>query len=113
VRPITSCPNAVIALDVLTGNRVEAFIHPPANVKQSQFAEDPIIANLARAPGTGEPIGRLKVTTAHRCFAVQPSRTEDIYKLYAESFRSEAHLNTVVKEEREIFRNAVTREGQR
>ena len=77
----------------------------PADVTQSQLAGDPITAKLTRAPGNGEPIGGLKVTTAHGWFAVRPSGTEDIYKLYAESFRSEAHLHAIVAEASEIVRS--------
>jgi phosphoglucomutase len=83
----------------------------PADVEQSQLAGDPIIAKLTRAPGNDEPIGGLKVTTQNGWFAARPSGTENIYKLYAESFRNEAHLNAIVAEAREIVRNAL-KKGQ-
>ena len=81
----------------------------PDDVTESQLADEPITAKLTRAPGDDEPIGGLKVTTANGWFALRPSGTENIYKLYAESFRNEAHLNVVVAEAREIVRTALTK----
>ena len=63
----------------------------------------PIIAKLTKAPGNNAPIGGLKVTTAHGWFAARPSGTENIYKLYAESFRSPSHLEAIVTEARELL----------
>jgi len=85
----------------------------PAEVKKSQLAGEPINAKLTTAPGNEEPIGGLKVTTANGWFAVRPSGTENIYKLYAESFRSEAHLNAIVADAREIVCKALTQTQQR
>ena len=59
------------------------------------------------APGNGAPIGGLKVVTENGWFAARPSGTEDIYKLYAESFKSEAHLDAIVAEAQNIVRNAL------
>jgi len=53
---------------------------------------------LDKAPGNGQPIGGLKVVTANGWFAARPSGTEDIYKIYAESFRDEAHLRQLLWE---------------
>ena len=60
-------------------------------------------AKLTRAPGNGAPIGGLKVTTAQGWFAARPSGTENVYKLYAESFRDAAHLARIVEEARAIL----------
>ncbi|GAA5514709.1 phosphoglucomutase [Deinococcus carri] len=74
----------------------------PEQVTASTLAGDPITAKLTRAPGNGEPIGGLKVTTAAAWFAARPSGTEDVYKIYAESFRGEDHLRQVMEEAREV-----------
>lgn len=79
----------------------------PERVKAATLAGDPITACLTRAPGNDAPIGGLKVTTAQGWFAARPSGTEDIYKLYAESFRSEAHLQTIVREAQQIVSAAL------
>lgn len=64
----------------------------PSDVSDSELAGDPITAVLVAAPGNGAPIGGLKVQTAHAWFAARPSGTEDVMKIYAESFRGEDHL---------------------
>ncbi|MDR2252789.1 MAG: phosphoglucomutase (alpha-D-glucose-1,6-bisphosphate-dependent) [Bifidobacteriaceae bacterium] len=64
-------------------------------VTDTELAGDPITARLVRAPGNGAPIGGLKVATDVAWFAARPSGTEDVYKIYAESFRSAAHLEEV------------------
>jgi phosphoglucomutase len=74
----------------------------PEAVQATELAGEPITAKLTRAPGNGEPIGGLKVVTASGWFAVRPSGTEDVYKLYAESFRDQGHLDTIVDEARRI-----------
>ncbi|WP_216328289.1 phosphoglucomutase (alpha-D-glucose-1,6-bisphosphate-dependent) [Deinococcus aestuarii] len=74
----------------------------PEQVTASTLAGDPITAKLTRAPGNGEPIGGLKVTTEHAWFAARPSGTEDVYKIYAESFKGEGHLRQVMEEAREV-----------
>jgi phosphoglucomutase len=66
------------------------------------LAGDPIIATLTRAPANEAPIGGLKVVTANGWFAARPSGTEQIYKIYAESFRDEAHLRTIQAEAQAI-----------
>ncbi|MBE2182377.1 MAG: alpha-D-glucose phosphate-specific phosphoglucomutase [Anaerolineae bacterium] len=70
----------------------------PEDVADSTLAGDPITARLTRVPGSDAPIGGLKVVTEGGWFAARPSGTEDIYKLYAESLSSEAHLQNIVKE---------------
>jgi phosphoglucomutase len=79
----------------------------PEKVQASELAGDPITAKLTKAPGNGAPIGGLKVTTANGWFAARPSGTEDIYKLYAESFVSEQHLERIVEEARVIVAGAM------
>ena len=61
----------------------------------------------SRAPGNGAPIGGLKVVTSSGCFAARPFGTEDIYKIYAESFQGEDHLNSIVSEAQEIVGRAL------
>jgi phosphoglucomutase len=79
----------------------------PEAVKESQLAGEPILAKLTRAPGNNAAIGGLKVVTEHGWFAARPSGTENIYKIYAESFRDEKHLEAIVAEAREIVNNAM------
>jgi phosphoglucomutase len=70
----------------------------PADVTASSLAGDPITAILTRAPGNDAPIGGLKVVTANGWFAARPSGTENVAKVYAESFRGEEHLNRLLDE---------------
>jgi phosphoglucomutase len=79
----------------------------PEDVKESDLAGEPIISKLTRAPGNNAPIGGLKVVTASGWFAARPSGTENIYKIYAESFRDESHLDTLVNEAQQIVNNAL------
>lgn len=79
----------------------------PEDVKESVLAGEPITARLTRAPGNNAPIGGLKVTAASGWFAARPSGTENIYKIYAESFRDEKHLQTIVAEARQIVSSAL------
>jgi phosphoglucomutase len=73
------------------------------DVTASELAGDPIQARLTTAPGNGAAIGGLKVMTAHGWFAARPSGTEDVYKLYAESFRGSAHLWRIQEEAQAII----------
>jgi phosphoglucomutase len=68
------------------------------DISASELAGDPIQALLTKAPGNGAAIGGLKVVTAHGWFAARPSGTEDVYKLYAESFRGPSHLQRIQEE---------------
>jgi phosphoglucomutase len=79
----------------------------PDAVTESTLAGEPITGKLTRAPGNNAPIGGLKVTTANGWFAARPSGTENVYKIYAESFHSEAHLNTILAEAEEIVNKAM------
>jgi phosphoglucomutase len=72
------------------------------SVSATRLAGEPILARLTRAPGNDAPIGGLKVVTRNGWFAARPSGTENIYKLYAESFTSEQHLAAIVDEAQQI-----------
>jgi phosphoglucomutase len=76
-------------------------------VHASSLAGEPMIATLTRAPGNGAPIGGLKVVARHGWFAARPSGTENIYKIYAESFVDQAHLDSIVAEARAIVDRAM------
>jgi len=80
----------------------------PEAVKESKLAGEPITAKLTRALGNDAPIGGLKVVAVSGWFAARPSGTENIYKIYAESFKDQAHLNAVVMEAQEIVSNSLT-----
>jgi len=90
-------PAQKAAFKQLTGERVSA----------ATLAGEPIIARQTRAPGNDAPIGGLKVATENGWFAARPSGTEDIYKLYAESFKSADHLQQIVAEARQIVTAAL------
>ncbi len=77
------------------------------SVKESQLAGEPIIVKLTKAPGNHAPIGGLKVVAKSGWFAARPSGTENIYKIYAESFNDESHLNVIIREAQEIVSNAL------
>jgi phosphoglucomutase len=79
----------------------------PEQVTASELAGEKISAALTTAPGNGEPIGGLKVITASGWFAARPSGTEDVYKLYAESFRGPGHLAQIQDEARAIIASAL------
>ena len=70
----------------------------PEGVEASQLAGESITAKLTRAPGNDTPIGGLKVIARSGWFAARPSGTENIYKIYAESFKDQAHLDAIVRE---------------
>lgn len=79
----------------------------PEAVRAGTLAGDPITAKLTRAPANGAAIGGLKVVTDYGWFAARPSGTENIYKIYAESFRSEAHLDAIIVEAEQIVTAAL------
>lgn len=80
----------------------------PEAVTAKEMAGEPITGKLTNAPGNGAPIGGLKVVAANGWFAVRPSGTENIYKIYAESFKDENHLQTILNDARQIVKNALT-----
>ncbi|MEO8382781.1 MAG: phosphoglucomutase (alpha-D-glucose-1,6-bisphosphate-dependent) [Acidobacteriota bacterium] len=82
----------------------------PSDVTASELAGDPVTAILTHAPGDGNAIGGLKVTTANGWFAARPSGTEDIYKIYAESFISPEHLARIQEEARAVVGGSLASE---
>lgn len=79
----------------------------PSDVTATSLAGEAITATLTAAPGNGEAIGGLKVVTANAWFAARPSGTEDVYKIYAESFLGDEHLKQVQAEAREVVAGAL------
>ncbi|PSB13021.1 alpha-D-glucose phosphate-specific phosphoglucomutase, partial [filamentous cyanobacterium CCP2] len=98
-------------------NRVDSPANPeqkarlsklsPEDVKAATLAGDPITDKLTKAPGNGAAIGGLKVTTENGWFAARPSGTENVYKIYAESFKSEEHLDQIINEASQIVNEAL------
>ena len=78
-----------------------------SDVKESEMAGEPILQKLTAAPGNGAPIGGLKVVTKSGWFAARPSGTENICKIYGESFRDEKHLDAIITEAQTIVNNAL------
>ncbi|WP_028485694.1 phosphoglucomutase (alpha-D-glucose-1,6-bisphosphate-dependent) [Thiomicrorhabdus chilensis] len=103
------------------GNPIYSRIDAPANreekavlsnlsaemVKADTLAGEAITAKLTHAPGNGAAIGGLKITTENGWFAARPSGTEDIYKIYAESFKGQAHLDAILEEAKAIVADAL------
>jgi phosphoglucomutase len=79
----------------------------PSQVAAKTLAGEPITAILTEAPGNHAPIGGLKVTTENGWFAARPSGTEDVYKIYAESFKGEAHLKQIQQEAQQLVTAAI------
>ena len=79
----------------------------PEDVTATELAGEPIVDRLVRAPGNDAPIGGLKVTTKDAWFAARPSGTEDVYKIYAESFKGAEHLAQVQEEAKEVVSAAL------
>lgn len=98
-------------------DRVEAAATPqqkkklgalsPQHIQASQLAGEPITSILDKAPGNGAPIGGIKVSTQSGWFAARPSGTEDIYKIYGESFSGAAHLQRILAEAQAIVDRAI------
>ena len=79
----------------------------PGAVEESNLAGERITARLTRAPGNAAPIGGLKVVAASGWFAARPSGTENLYKIYAESFKDQAHLDAIVGEAQAMVNRAL------
>jgi phosphoglucomutase len=79
----------------------------PEQVTATELAGEPITAKLTTAPGNGEPLGGLKVTTENAWFAARPSGTEDVYKIYAESFKGPAHLAEVQQAAKDVVNTVI------
>jgi len=86
-------------------NKLKGLSHE--GVAATQLAGEPILAKLTRAPGNNSVIGGMKVVTENGWFAARPSGTENIYKLYAESFKSHSHLETIVEEAQKIVHRSL------
>jgi phosphoglucomutase len=82
-----------------------------SDVTDTELAGEPITRTLTTAPGDGAPIGGLKVETKNGWFAARPSGTEDVYKLYAESFLDEAHLQCIQAEAQALVSRAFAAGG--
>ncbi len=112
-------------LETLFGSPVYERMDAPANPAQKKalanlspdmvtattMGGDPITARLTQAPSNGAAIGGLKVVTANGWFAARPSGTEDVYKIYAESFKGEEHLRAIQAEARSIVDGALAAAG--
>lgn len=79
----------------------------PEDVTATELAGEPIVDRLVRAPGNDAPIGGLKVTTENAWFAARPSGTEDVYKIYAESFKGAEHLAQVQEKAKKVVAAAL------
>jgi phosphoglucomutase len=84
----------------------------PEAIAAQELAGEPIVAKLTRAPGNGAAIGGLKVVTANGWFAARPSGTENVYKIYAESFKDAAHLKAIVEEAQAIVSQTLAGAGR-
>jgi phosphoglucomutase len=83
----------------------------PEMVAAKEMAGEKITARLTHAPGNNAPLGGLKVTTPNGWFAARPSGTEDIYKIYAESFKGQEHLDAIISDAKEIVAGAFRAAG--
>jgi phosphoglucomutase len=83
----------------------------PSQISASELAGEPIATVLTRAPGNDAPIGGVKVSTEHGWFAARPSGTEDVYKVYAESFLGEEHLERIIREAQAVVADALGAAG--
>jgi len=85
----------------------------PDQIREKDLAGDPIVARLTRAPGNDADIGGIKVVSRNGWFAARPSGTEDICKIYTESFRSEEHLRKIQAQAMETVTAAYKEKGSR
>ena len=91
-----------------TGAEVEVGKAVARGGQEPSLGGEPIVTKLTDAPGNGAPIGGLKVVARSGWFAARPSGTEAVYKIYAESFKDEAHLDAIVSEAQEMVNNALS-----
>jgi len=82
----------------------------PQHITSKELAGESIKSILSHAPGNGEPIGGIKVNTAGGWFAARPSGTENLYKIYAESFINDAHLQRILSEAQAMVDAAISQE---
>jgi phosphoglucomutase len=101
--------SAYARIDVATDSESKAKLGKLSaeDVSATELAGDPITERLTSAPGNGAPLGGLKVVTEGGWFAARPSGTEDVYKVYAESFRGPEHLARIQDEAREVVASAL------
>ena len=85
----------------------------PGQVEAGEIAGEPILAKLTRAPGNDEPIGGLKVVTENGWFAARPSGTENVLKIYTESFKDRDHLEKIQREARRLIEETFAKAGLR
>ena len=83
----------------------------PDKLAMAELAGEPVRSTLSAAPGNGQPFGGIKVTTDSGWFAARPSGTEDVYKIYAESFRSAAHLRQIQDDAQRAIAQAFRADG--
>jgi len=83
----------------------------PERIRSTELAGEKILTLLTHAPGNGAPLGGIKVVAENGWFAARPSGTEEIYKIYAESFRGEDHLRLILEEAQAIVTNALEAAG--
>ncbi len=96
-------------IDVPATPEQKARLHKlaPEAVKETDLAGEPISTKLVSAPGNNAPIGGLKIVAENGWFAVRPSGTENIYKIYAESFKDQAHLDAIVTQAEQVVTNVL------
>ena len=80
----------------------------PDDLKTNSLADEKIVAKMTHASGNNKPIGGIKITTKNGWFAARPSGTEDIYKIYVESFLGESHLKKIQQDAKKIVADAIT-----
>ncbi len=102
-----------IDIPATPGERAALEQLSPLAIKAEQLAGETVLAIQATAPGNGAPIGGIKLITASGWFAVRPSGTENICKLYAESLKSQSHLDMILQEAQAVLRIALAREPLR
>ncbi len=107
------CYTARIDAPATRGQKAALKALSPEMISARELAGEPILAALTRAPGNGAAIGGLKCVTANGWFAARPSGTEEVYKIYAESFLSEGHLRSIMDEAVIIVADAFARAGVR
>jgi phosphoglucomutase len=81
----------------------------PEQLKATELAGEPILDVLTRAPGNGAPIGGVKIVAANGWFAARPSGTEDVYKVYAESFLGPEHLERILTDAQQVVQDTLAR----
>ena len=98
-------------MDVAAPPREKAALRAisPEQLKATELAGEPIVDVLTHAPGNGAPIGGLKIVAENGWFAARPSGTEDVYKIYAESFLGAEHLERILTEAQQVVQDTLAR----